>query len=190
LTAEDLQAFGQQIARLLQSQMDKRDRRLEGLLNAQTLNARTAQALKTAGVEVPADKQATLLAQLREQGVIPAGEPDDDAPVNGAAPNAPDPVQVQGQQIADTYGLTDADPEWAEMVQAVSQAQTPQAYLRAIQAAGQKRLARAMRAPQPNPAQMPGLVPGGTPAKPILSDSAEELYRQEWNNVLNARNRR
>lgn len=181
LTAEQFQQAQQMLLRQLQSQLDKRDARLQRLVQGQTLPDRTAQALAKLGVKLPEGKQAQdVIAELQAQGVLPQDEPEEaDLPEE----NAPaDPVTVAGQTLAQQYGLVAGDPE-LQLIRA--QGVTPTQYLQSIAQAGQAKQAR-LAAPQStggrgaSPAAIPGLTNGGgtpPPANPIENVySSDELY--------------
>lgn len=183
VTREELAAILDANNRKWQSTLDKRTSAITRQLQAQTLNERTLEAAKLAGVEIPADKQAAFLKTLHDQGVLGVSGAPADAEGDGAEPE-PDPVTQQGAAIAAMYGLTGADPEAKEI--RVGDGVTSAQYLQSITLAGQKKLARLN---QPNPAQMPGLTPaGGPPAKPDLSKKTRsQLLQAEVSQVMRKR---
>jgi hypothetical protein len=82
-------------------------------------------------------------------------------------------VTARGYAIAEEYGLSADDPEADEI-----KTDSPQAYFQSIRLAGQKKINRLAKAP--NPARMPGLTPGGGPAKTDLSKKPRsELLKTE-----------
>jgi len=84
-----------------------------------------------------------------------------------------DAVTARGYAIAEEYGLMADDPEADEI-----KADSPQAYFQSIRLAGQKKINRLAKGP--NPARMPGLTPGGGPAKTDLSKKPRsELLKTE-----------
>ncbi len=186
VTHEDFMAIMDERDRRLQSSLDKRDRNLQRLVAQQQAreNAQSAlEAAQASGIVIPPDKQPAFLKALAEKGLLGGdGQTRGSAPTDptaadseGADGEALDPVTAQGYAIAQMYGLTGEDPEAAQI-----RTDSPQAYLQSITLAGQQKLARLARAEHPNPARMPGLTPGGGPAKTDLSKKPRsELLKTE-----------
>jgi hypothetical protein len=170
VTREDLLAILDEQSRRTQSALDKRDRNLQKLIarqQAQDRDRRILEVAQASGVVIPPDRQAVFLKALTEQELLGG----DQSPVasrqssdrdgdgaDGEPAEGLDPVTARGYAIAEEYGLTSDDPEAAEV-----NTDSPQAYFQSIRVAGQKKINRLSKGP--NPAAMPGLTPGGGPPK-------------------------
>jgi len=180
VTRAELAAILDEQNRRWQSTLDKRTAALSRQLQAQQNAERALEAARASGVVIPPDKQAEFLKALAKQGLLNGGEPEggrQNAEGREAEPGADsqelDPVTARGYAIAEEYGLTADDPEADEI-----RTDSPQAYLQSIRLAGQKKINRLAKGP--NPARMPGLSPGGGPARTDLSKKPRsELLKTE-----------
>ena len=185
VTRAELLAILDEQNRKWQSILDKRTAGLTRQLQAQQNAERALEAAKASGVVIPPDKQAEFLKALAKQGLLTGGNGQDvergASSVEGSAPDdgdsstssGLDPVTARGYAIAEEYGLTADDPEADEI-----RTDSPQAYLQSIRLAGQKKINRLAKGP--NPARMPGLSPGGGPARTDLSKKPRsELLKTE-----------
>ena len=180
VTRAELAAILDEQNRRWQSTLDKRTAALSRQLQAQQNAERALEAARASGVVIPPDKQAEFLKALAKQGLLTGGEPE------GGRQNAEggeqaaegadgglDAVTARGYAIAEEYGLSADDPEADEI-----KTDSPQAYFQSIRLAGQKKINRLAKGP--NPARMPGLTPGGGPAKTDLSKKPRsELLKTE-----------
>ena len=190
VTREELLAILDERDRRTQSSLDKRDRNTQKLIaqmQARENAQRALEAAQSAGVTIPPEKQADFLKALSEQGLLSAqpanGNGHADAEPQAETQSQLDPVSAQGYSLAEMYGLTGADPEAAEIK--TGEGVTPQQYLASIVLAGQKKVARLARAQSPNPAAMPGLTPGGGPARTDFSKKPRsELLNAEARKAL------
>jgi len=187
LTLEQVHDLLDQQARRFQSTLDKREARLVRQI-AGDPRQRALRAASAAGVDIPDAKRDAFLKSLEESGVLPVEptEPEGGEAASSGSPSDLNPVTYQGELIAEAFELTGDDPE-VKLIK-TGPGVTPQQYLESIRQAGRAKLKRVNG--QGNPAAMPGLTPGGPPAKtnPIAHiSSAEELYRQEWEDVLKRR---
>jgi hypothetical protein len=172
VTRAELAAILDEQNRRWQSTLDKRTAALSRQLQAQQNAERALEAARASGVVIPPDKQAEFLKALAKQGLLTGGDgPEAEGP--RADDDGLDPVTARGYAIAEEYGLTSDDPEADEI-----KTDSPQAYFQSIRLAGQKKINRLAKAP--NPARMPGLTPGGGPAKTDLSKKPRsELLKTE-----------
>jgi hypothetical protein len=184
VTRAELAAILDEQNRRWQSTLDKRTAALSRQLQAQQNAERALEAARASGVVIPPDKQAEFLKALAKQGLLTGGNGQEaegregtqisqiDADAEGRG-EALDPVTARGYAIAEEYGLTSDDPEADEI-----KTDSPQAYFQSIRLAGQKKINRLAKGP--NPARMPGLTPGGGPAKTDLSKKPRsELLKTE-----------
>jgi hypothetical protein len=185
VTRAELAAILDEQNRRWQSTLDKRTAAISRQLQAQQNAERALEAARASGVVIPPDKQAEFLKALAKQGLLTGGNGQDvergASSVEGSAPDDGDPstssgldaVTARGYAIAEEYGLSADDPEADEI-----KTDSPQAYFQSIRLAGQKKINRLAKAP--NPARMPGLTPGGGPAKTDLSKKPRsELLKTE-----------
>ena len=187
VTRAELAAILDEQNRRWQSTLDKRTAALSRQLQAQQNAERALEAARASGVVIPPDKQAEFLKALAKQGLLTGGngeegrrqEAEGGGPegrrqeAEGSEPEGLDPVTARGYAIAEEYGLTSDDPEADEI-----KTDSPQAYFQSIRLAGQKKINRLAKGP--NPARMPGLTPGGGPAKTDLSKKPRsELLKTE-----------
>jgi len=187
VTRAELAAILDEQNRRWQSTLDKRTAALSRQLQAQQNAERALEAARASGVVIPPDKQAEFLKALAKQGLLTGGngeegrrqEAEGGGPegrrqeAEGSEPEGLDPVTARGYAIAEEYGLTADDPEADEI-----RTDSPQAYFQSIRLAGQKKINRLAKGP--NPARMPGLTPGGGPAKTDLSKKPRsELLKTE-----------
>ena len=180
VTRAELAAILDEQNRKWQSILDKRTAGLTRQLQAQQNAERALEAAKASGVVIPPDKQAEFLKALAKQGLLTGRNGQDVGrgaeSVEGDAPDDSqglDPVTARGYAIAEEYGLTADDPEADEI-----RTDSPQAYLQSIRLAGQKKINRLAKGP--NPARMPALTPGGGPARTDLSKKPRsELLKTE-----------
>ena len=180
VTRAELLAILDEQNRKWQSILDKRTAGLTRQLQTQQNAERALEAARASGVVIPPDKQAEFLKALAKQGLLTGGNGQEaegeqagtPAPTD-LAPTGLDPVTARGYAIAEEYGLSADDPEADEI-----KTDSPQAYFQSIRLAGQKKINRLAKGP--NPARMPGLTPGGGPAKTDLSKKPRsELLRTE-----------
>lgn len=182
VTRAELVAILDEQNRRWQSTLDKRTAALSRQLQAQQNAERALEAARASGVVIPPDKQAEFLKALAKQGLLTGGNGQEaegregtqisqiDAEGRG---EALDPVTARGYAIAEEYGLSADDPEADEI-----RTDSPQAYFQSIRLAGQKKINRLAKGP--NPARMPGLTPGGGLAKTDLSKKPRsELLKTE-----------
>jgi len=189
VTRAELAAILDEQNRRWQSTLDKRTAALSRQLQAQQNAERALEAARASGVVIPPDKQAEFLKALAKQGLLTGGNGEEGGGQNAEGgeqdPRAwaagreaggeaeGDAVTARGYAIAEEYGLTSDDPEADEI-----RTDSPQAYFQSIRLAGQKKINRLAKAP--NPARMPGLTPGGGPAKTDLSKKPRsELLKTE-----------
>jgi hypothetical protein len=182
VTRAELAAILDEQNRRWQSTLDKRTAALSRQLQAQQNAERALEAARASGVVIPPDKQAEFLKALAKQGLLTGGngqEPEGGPSAStgsassGAEGDGLDPVTARGYAIAEEYGLSADDPEADEI-----KTDSPQAYFQSIRLAGQKKINRLAKGP--NPARMPGLTPGGGLAKTDLSKKPRsELLRTE-----------
>ena len=175
VTRAELAAILDEQNRRWQSTLDKRTAALSRQLQAQQNAERALEAARASGVVIPPDKQAEFLKALAKQGLLTGGNGEEGRrqEAEGSEPEGLDPVTARGYAIAEEYGLTADDPEADEI-----RTDSPQAYFQSIRLAGQKKINRLAKGP--NPARMPGLTPGGGPAKTDLSKKPRsELLKTE-----------
>lgn len=185
---ERLSQRDEALRRSIQSASDKAIRALERRISGDP-GQRAAKVAKDLGIQMTPEQETKYLESLRAAGVLvsdPANE--QEQPQSGAGEDVAT-IQAQGDALFQSLGLQPTDPEAQWLYSA--RFNTPQAWLSAIQAAGDAKSVRLTRTARPAgaPAQtQPGrqttpaavLPPSGKPVKrnPSWQDAVDEEFNR------------
>lgn len=185
---ERLRERDETLRRSIQSASDKAIRALERRISGDP-GQRAAKVAKDLGIQMTPEQETKYLESLRAAGVLvsdPANE--QEQPQHGAGEDV-SAIQAQGDALFQSLGLQPTDPEAQWLYSA--RFNTPQAWLSAIQAAGDAKSVRLARTARPAgaPAQtQPGrqttpaavLPPSGKPVKrnPSWQDAVDEEFNR------------